>query len=305
MSAPRPADLQDRALGAYLGLAVGDALGATVEFLTPGEIRRQFARAGGAHKEIVGGGWLRLKPGQITDDTAMSLALGEAILAGGGKLTALAAARAFDGWMRAKPIDIGNTVRRNLLRFRNTGETSAPASEHDAGNGAVMRALPVALVTFGRTKPEIAAAFAAQAHVTHNNPLSDAGGLAVIALIHAALAGRPWLELKAIAQALTATHPQYAWNKRRQENPSGYVVETLAAVLQAFFATDTFETCLIDVVNRGGDADTTGAIAGMIAGAWHGAAAIPKRWQKALNPVIAQRCREQAERLMAASMSVP
>ena len=305
MPAPRPADLQNRALGAYLGLAVGDALGATVEFLTPGEIRRQFARAGGAHKEIIGGGWLNLKPGQTTDDTAMSLALGEALLAGGGRITALAAARAFDEWMRAKPIDIGNTVRRNLLRFRSTGEAKAPESEHDAGNGAVMRVLPVALATFGRTKSEIVAAFEAQAHVTHNNPLSDAGGLAVIALIHAALAASPWPELKAIAQALAAEHPQYAWNKRQQENPGGYVVETLVAVLQAFFATDSFETCLIDVVNRGGDADTTGAIAGMIAGAWHGAAAIPRRWQKALNPVIAQRCREQAEKLMAVSASAP
>lgn len=305
MPAPRPADLQNRALGAYLGLAVGDALGATVEFLTPGEIRRQFARAGGAHKEIIGGGWLNLKPGQTTDDTAMSLALGEALLAGGGRITALAAARAFDEWMRAKPIDIGNTVRRNLLRFRSTGEAKAPESEHDAGNGAVMRVLPVALATFGRTKSEIVAAFEAQAHVTHNNPLSDAGGLAVIALIHAALAASPWPELKAIAQVLAAEHPQYAWNKRQQENPGGYVVETLVAVLQAFFATDSFETCLIDVVNRGGDADTTGAIAGMIAGAWHGAAAIPRRWQKALNPMIAQRCREQAEKLMAVSASAP
>ncbi|MDR3323389.1 MAG: ADP-ribosylglycohydrolase family protein, partial [Zoogloeaceae bacterium] len=144
MSALRPNILQNRAFGAYLGLAIGDALGATVEFLTPHEIRHQFAPAGGMHKEIIGGGWLHLKPGQITDDTAMSLALGEAILAE-GKVDALAAARAFDGWMRTKPIDIGNTVRRNLLRFRNTGEVCAPESEHDAGNGAVMRLLPVAL----------------------------------------------------------------------------------------------------------------------------------------------------------------
>jgi ADP-ribosyl-[dinitrogen reductase] hydrolase len=298
--------LQNRALGAYLGLAIGDALGATVEFLTPHEIRRQFARTGGVHKEIIGGGWLHLKPGQITDDTAMSLALGEAILAEGGKVDALAAARAFDGWMRSKPIDIGNTVRRNLLRFRKTGEVEAPESEHDAGNGAVMRVLPVALAAFGQTDAKIAAAFRAQAHVTHNNPLSDAGGLAVIALIHAALRGSAWLELKAIAQTLAAEYPQYVWNKtRQQENPSGYVVETLIAVLQAFFSTDSFESCLIDVVNRGGDADTTGAIAGMIAGAWYGAAAIPRCWQEALNPLITQRCKKQAEKLMDGKASTP
>jgi ADP-ribosylglycohydrolase len=71
-----------RAEAAYLGLALGDALGATVEFMTPREIVHHF----GVHREIVGGGWLKLKPGQVTDDTTMSLALGEAILANGGNV---------------------------------------------------------------------------------------------------------------------------------------------------------------------------------------------------------------------------
>jgi ADP-ribosyl-[dinitrogen reductase] hydrolase len=66
-----------RAEAAYLGLALGDALGATVEFMTPREIAHHY----GVHREIVGGGWLKLKAGQVTDDTGMSLALGEAILA--------------------------------------------------------------------------------------------------------------------------------------------------------------------------------------------------------------------------------
>ncbi|MDR2164461.1 MAG: ADP-ribosyl-[dinitrogen reductase] hydrolase, partial [Zoogloeaceae bacterium] len=275
--------LENRAVGAYLGLAVGDALGATVEFLTPGEIRRAFARQGGRHTEIIGGGWLNLKAGRTTDDTAMSLALGEAILARAGKVEALAAAEAFDRWMRAKPIDIGNTVRRNLIRFRNTGVAEAPVSEHDAGNGAVMRTLPVALATLGKDETEIAAAFRAQAHVTHNNPLSDAGGLCLIAMLHDAFLGNPRHSLEAWALALEAQYREFSWSAaRRQENPSGYVVHTLVAVFQAFFGTDDFETCLIEVVNRGGDADTTGAIAGMLAGARHGAAAIPARWLRAL-----------------------
>ena len=67
--------LFDRALGAYLGLALGDALGATVEFMTPREIAHRFAAQGGVHRHIIGGGWLKLAPGQVTDDTTMSLAL--------------------------------------------------------------------------------------------------------------------------------------------------------------------------------------------------------------------------------------
>ncbi|MDR1887847.1 MAG: ADP-ribosyl-[dinitrogen reductase] hydrolase [Zoogloeaceae bacterium] len=293
-----PDSRAERATGAYLGLAVGDALGATVEFLTPGEIRRNFAREGGEHKEIIGGGWLHLKAGQITDDTAMSLALGEAILASGGKVKALTAAHAFDSWMRSKPIDIGNTVRRNLILFRQTGIPEAPVSEHDAGNGAVMRLLPVALLTVGRDEAEIVAAFKAQAHVTHNNPLSDAGGLCLIHLVHIALQSGTWNALKAEARALESRYPEYAWSTtRRQENPSAYVAHTLQAVFQAFFATDSFESCLIDVVNRGGDADTTGAIAGVLAGAWYGRRGIPPRWINALDRSIVRRCVEQAERL--------
>jgi ADP-ribosyl-[dinitrogen reductase] hydrolase len=98
---------------------------------------------------------------------------------------------------------------------------------------------------------------------------------------------------------LESRHPEYVWSTtRRQENPSGYVVHTLQAVFQAFFATDSFESCLVDVVNRGGDADTTGAIAGALAGAWYGENSIPSRWKSALDKSTARRCGEQAERLL-------
>ena len=68
--------VENRAMAAFLGFAIGDALGATVEFMTKGEIAAQY----GVHREIVGGGWLRLKPGQVTDDTQMALALGRSII---------------------------------------------------------------------------------------------------------------------------------------------------------------------------------------------------------------------------------
>jgi ADP-ribosyl-[dinitrogen reductase] hydrolase len=298
-SRPKP-DLAKRARGAYLGLAVGDALGASVEFLTPREIRHALSRQGGVHKEITGGGWLHLKAGQVTDDTAMSLALGEAILENGGQVDALACARAFDAWMRTKPIDIGNTVRRNLVRFRRTGIPVAPESEHDAGNGAVMRALPVALVTLGQDEALVAAAFQAQAHVTHHNALSDAGGLCLMRMIQEAMSGGARDALEARAIALAEAYPEYAWKTSRpQENPSGYIAHTLQTVFQAFFTHDSFESCLIDVVNRGGDADTTGAIMGALAGAWYGEDQIPRRWKNALDSVIARRCAQQAEALLA------
>ena len=85
------------------------------------------------------------------------------------------------------------------------------------------------------------------------------------------------------------------------ENPGGYIVETLRAVFQSLFATDCFESALVDVVNRGGDADTTGAIVGMIAGALYGLESIPRRWHAALERATADACRDQALRLLSLS----
>ena len=285
----------DKASAAYLGLAIGDALGASVEFLTPNEIRHRH----GVHREITGGGWLHLKAGQVTDDTTMALALGEAILAHGG-VDAHAAAEAFNAWMRAKPIDIGNTVRRNLITFRQTGNPQAPPSEHDAGNGAAMRVLPVALACFGQTPEQTITASRAQAHVTHHNTLSDAACETLILMVQDFLAGCTAREVQQRrVEPLVREQPLFAFDRKRRDNPSGYVVETMQAVLQAFFSTSSFEDCLIDVVNRGGDADTTGAIAGMLAGARYGLKAIPKRWLKAIDPGIHQRCTRQAADLIA------
>ena len=283
-----------RGIAAYLGLAIGDALGATVEFLTPNEIRQQH----GVHRDITGGGWLRLKAGRVTDDTTMSLALGTSILEHGG-VEAKAAAAAFDAWMRAKPVDIGNTVRRNLIQFRKTGNPEAPASEHDAGNGAAMRLLPVALACYGQPPETAIFASRAQAHVTHHNVISDAACETLIFMVHDLLAGRDPTEVqRERADELVRLHPVFAYGKKRVENPSGYIVDTMQAVFQAFFATTSFEECLLDIVNRGGDADTTGAIAGMLAGARYGREAIPDRWLRSLEEATRIACEQQAEALL-------
>lgn len=295
-SSIQAAEIRLRARGAYLGLALGDALGASVEFMTPREIRSRH----GVHRELSGGGWLHLKPGQVTDDTTMSLALGKAILAEGGAVKPLACARALDDWMRTKPIDIGNTVRRNLISFRRSGDPVAPPSEHDAGNGAAMRVLPVALATLGAEENEVRDAVRAQAHVTHNNPDSDAAAEFLALATQDALRGASLREIyRGRIEPLVRHHPQFGFRRgRRRENPSGWIVETLQAVLQALLDNDGFENCLVDVVNRGGDADTTGAIAGMLAGALYGPGALPLRWLKALDRSTLSACEEQARRLV-------
>jgi ADP-ribosyl-[dinitrogen reductase] hydrolase len=294
------ADILARAEAAYLGLALGDALGATVEFMTPREIAHHFADAGGVHREITGGGWLHLKPGQVTDDTGMALALGDAILAHHGGISRQACAHAFDVWMRGKPVDIGNTVRRNLMLFRRTGVPVAPPSEHDAGNGAAMRVLPVALATLGWSEGEVRDACRMQAHVTHNNALSDAACEFIVLALQDFIRGDSLREIyRHRIQPLVEAQPAFAFRgKPRRENPSGWIVETMQAVLQSLVEVGGFENCLVDVVNRGGVADTTGAITGMLAGAMYGRSALPARWLKALDPAIFQRCQEQARVLV-------
>lgn len=291
--------LENRAIAAYWGLALGDALGATVEFMTPREIQHEY----GVHEHILGGGWLRLKKGQVTDDTEMSLALGDAVLEEGG-VDPLTVAHYFDAWLRSKPVDIGQTVRRGIVHFRNTGVPRV-AESTDAGNGACMRLLPVALLTFNQSSADIEAACHQQAHVTHRNADSDAACETVIGMIHGAFAG---MDKTALLQGpvaeLLRKKPAFRFRQRRMDNPSAWIIDTLKAVLQAFMDTDSFSDCLIDVVNRGGDADTTGAIAGMIAGAYYGLDALPGAWLSSLDPVIKQRCRDQAialTRLPAAS----
>jgi ADP-ribosyl-[dinitrogen reductase] hydrolase len=288
--------LQARAQGAFLGLAVGDALGATVEFMTP----REILEVHGEHRDVRGGGWLRLRKGQVTDDTEMSLVLGGAILASGG-IDPESIAAAFSDWMRGKPVDIGNTVRRGIARYRQTGLTQMPENVYDAGNGACMRSLPVAVATLGADAWAVAEASRAQSHVTHHSPLADAGTITVVRMVQAALLGGTKCHLKELVDALVSEEPQYRYDRRRMENPGGYIVETLRAVFQSLFATDCFESALVDVVNRGGDADTTGAIVGMIAGALYGLESIPRRWHAALERATADACRDQALRLLSLS----
>lgn len=290
------ANASSRARAAYLGLAVGDALGATTEFMTPAEIKVQH----GVHKNIVGGGWLKLKPGKVTDDTEMSLALGHAILVC-QRIDARVIAESFLNWMRSKPVDIGNTVRRGIVHYRNTGETCVAENEYNAGNGACMRALPIALVMFGADLPELQQASRLQAHITHHNDLSDVGTEHVLQLVQMGLQGCSQSELDVLSRQFVREHAGFDFSGKQKTNPDGYIVDTLQTVLQAFYSTDSFEACLVDVVNRGGDADTTGAVAGMIAGACYGLEAIPRRWLKQLDQNVMSACIEQADALLALS----
>jgi ADP-ribosyl-[dinitrogen reductase] hydrolase len=286
------ADRDGRALAAFLGFALGDALGATVEFMTRGEI----AAAYGIHRKILGGGWLNLKPGAVTDDTQMSLALGRSLIRRGG-FDARDVCEEFAAWLRGGPIDVGNTCRRGIRRYMAKGTTSGVFSEGDAGNGAAMRVLPVALATLNR--PDLVEDWTlGQGRITHHHPLSDAASLALVRMVQALISGEGKTRAQDLAEALVAEAPAFRFMPYKGQT-SAFVVDTMQTVLHCFFSSETFADCLIATVNQGGDADTTGAIVGMLAGAAYGPEALPQDWLNQLDRAVATEIRTQVPALLA------
>ena len=265
-----------------------------MEFLQPGEIRA----AHGVHRELTGGGWLRLRPGQVTDDTQMSLCAARAIAAAGG-WSLRGVAEQFAGWLKGRPVDVGSTCRAGIRRYMLEGTFEGPPGAWDAGNGAAMRVLPVALLTLGDDRA-LARLAVEQARLTHHHPLSDAACVLVGGLVQQACLGYSLRQLRGAALAAAAAEPRFAFEPYRGL-ATGYVVDTLQTVLHHLFTTAGFEACLTAVVNQGGDADTTGAIAGAIAGAYYGPGALPRRWLRRLDPAVREEAPRLAERLVALS----
>jgi ADP-ribosyl-[dinitrogen reductase] hydrolase len=287
-------DVRERAQAAFLGLAVGDALGATVEFMTRSEIRA----AHGVHRELVGGGWLRLAPGEVTDDTEMSLVIARSIAAR-GEFAARPVAEGFAAWLRGHPVDVGNTCRRGIRRFMVEGTLESPYSPGSAGNGAAMRMVPIALATLG-DEALLERRALEQAHLTHTHPLSDAACLLVGRLLHLAILAHSLGQLRSAADEAAERCAKLRFEPYRGL-ATGYVVDTMQTVLHCFFGTRSFEECLVETVNQGGDADTTGAIAGALAGAYYGLEAIPRRWTRRLERAVAAEIAALAPALVAVS----
>lgn len=289
-----PADVRERAQAAFIGMAVGDALGATVEFMTVTEIAAKY----GVFKEMTGGGWLRLKPGQVTDDTEMALCIARAVLKNQSWFRE-AIAQEFAAWLKSRPVDCGDTCRKGIRSYMLHGTLEVPYNQWDGGNGAAMRMLPVALFSF--PDAELLKKYALeQAHLTHNQALSDAACICLGNLLHLILQGASKSRLRREVDGLVARFPGFNFVPYRGL-ATGYVVDTLQTVFHWFFKGTGFEDCLVGTVNQGGDADTTGAICGMLAGAYYGREAIPKRWLKKMDPKLLRQLEQSADQLIMAS----
>ena len=289
----------DRQRGTLFGLAVGDALGAAVEFEMPGT----FEPVTGYR----GGGPNGLEPGAWTDDSSMSLALADSIGSVGWDLNDQA--RRYVTWWKqgeysvnGRCFDIGSTTVVALQRFQQSGaaRTSGEPSEHASGNGSIMRLAPVPIryaSLFPDELDELITLLVDSSRPTHASPqcLSACAylGLVLCGLIHGLdrdeVLAPDWGPLQRLKKLL-AMHPEVAevaaGSFREKEPPeivgSGYVVKTLEAALWAFHNAADFRQAVLKVVNLGDDADTTGAVCGQLGGACWGESGIPAEWLEGL-----------------------
>ena len=285
---------RDRQRGMLLGLAIGDALGAAVEFKPPGS----FEPVTGFR----GGGPFGLAEGQWTDDTSMALALAASIATGWSLDDQ--AQRYVDWWRRGHYsvngvcFDIGLTTCTALRRFESSrnARTSGDPSERASGNGSIMRLAPVAIryaPLFPAQLDELVRYAAESSLPTHASPqcLSACAYMATVlsALVHGVprdhVLRDDWMPLLEILNVieLHGEVQEVAKGSYRKKKPpavrgSGYVVGSLEAALWAFHDASDFREAVLRAVNLGADADTTGAVCGQLAGACWGESGIPEEW---------------------------
>ena len=288
---------EDALVGTLIGLAVGDALGAPVEFMQPRRIVGEPPSLSPPVTDFRTGGQHQVCLGEWTDDTAMAVALGEALVARRG----FDATSIMDNWLawyrtgafgtRDWCFDIGNSTSGALDAYMNARRLTgvARADSHGArgpwaaGNGGIMRLAPAVVFAFSldleseQRRLHAIDLAVRQSHLTHSEPECDAYAARLGALLHDLIAAKTEHEAEARIDADYGELPESA--KRNPDN-SGYVKTTYQAAIWAVATTSSFEAAVLRAVNLGGDADTIGAVAGQIAGACRGAAAIPERWRE-------------------------
>ena len=292
------------AKSALIGFAVGDALGVPGEFMRPEELAEDpitGMRGGGAHGQ---------EPGTWSDDTSMTLCQMVSLSLNGVDYEDLM--RRFCEWLweakytaRGEVFDVGGTVKSALFNY-SRGKAALDCGEdgeHSCGNGSLMRILPAALYLYFRGHGTLSRRSMRTIHdlsrVTHAHPRCLMACGIYCAVVWEVLGGA---ELKAavrqgVQKALEYYAEQPGFEGACEDYASlssidtwpdsevsgrGYVVTTLQAVLWGLATTDSYESCVLKLVNLGHDADTTAAIAGGVAGLYYGMDAIPFNWREEL-----------------------
>jgi len=269
--------------GALLGLACGDAVGATVEFCRRGRFE--------SLTDMVGGGKFQLKPGEWTDDTAMALCLADSLVDNGFdpddqmRRYWLWANEGYNS-CRDYPFGMGKQISKALIRYKRNGIPFAGETDSKySGNGSLMRLAPVAIYYHAQLDACLINA-ELSSKTTHGSEECIAACRFLAAMMFYAFTGLrkgelldasfSAVQLPGSMQHISAR--EFLYKPENEIKGSGYVVDSLEAALWAFYLTSTFEAAILAAANLGDDADTTAAICGQIAGAHYGVDAAPKAW---------------------------
>ena len=278
---------RDRFLGCMVGLAIGDALGAAAEGMKESQVAEAFGVLRDYHSTAY------FRAGEFTDDASMALAMAEAIIAR-GEVDVDAIARSFLHWMETDGRGIG-LLTFDALSLMKQGAAPLEAGRQawelsgnrSAGNGAVMRCAPIALLHW-RDQGSLIRDSITTSQITHYDPRCTWGCVAVNTAIAAIIRGEPDAleEARAAARgkdpelddALASAATDDVREMRLDDWDMGYTILTTKVALVALKQFDSFEEGIVAVVNKGGDADTNGAVAGALLGARFGYSALPERW---------------------------
>ena len=286
MMNPTTSNFKDKALGCLIGLACGDAVGTTVEFLPRGRFKPVT--------DMIGGGKFQLKAGMWTDDTAMTLCLAESLIIHKGFNAQDQMDRYWlwldQGYNSCLPhaFGVGKTILNALFRYHKTGQVYSGRTEsHYSGNGSLMRLAPIILY-YQHDLTLLYRYAALSSQTTHASTECIEACQYFAHVVTNALQGQSKEQIfdihfsTALPDLQQIVLGQYRDKTEDQIKGSGYVIESLEAALWAFWHSSNFEDAILKATNLGDDADTTAAICGQIAGAYYGLAGIPKHWKNQL-----------------------
>jgi len=284
-------NLKDKFIGTILGVAIGDALGAPVEGLSEEEIKNRYGKI----IDFTEAPDKNLKKGEWTDDTAMTLAILEALVEN-GFFDVHSVIEKFLKWFNTNPKGIGNTTF-NSLYFLDQGYSYDIASrmaetEYSAGNGAAMRVAPLALFNYKNKIENLVQDIIDTSFITHSNNLAISGAIATGLVIYFNLHNNEKSKLLnfLISEAkeflkdeeLIFTIKNIPNLKFQDIRNEGYILRTLESSLWIFLNTQSFEEAVLTAINKGDDSDTVGAITGAFAGSFYGFNNISKKFLKNL-----------------------
>ncbi len=246
--------------------------------------------------EMVGHGTWNQPAGTITDDTEQALCIARSLVER-GEFDPADIAERFVAWYDSDPFDIGRMTMKSLSRLKHGGEWDEAGRhvwEHspegqNAGNGSVMRCAPLA-VPYAADRERLVEVSRDSSRITHADPRCTYGcgilNLTVAGLLDDADAplrdALDYVGTDAPAELVTALRPLARGDSLDDLETSGYVVHSLRTALHDGLSAESAEEAIVTAVNRGGDADTIGAIAGAVAGARFGASTLPDRWLDAV-----------------------